>query len=98
LVIGSFIIFISSFWLSYAALSSYQNVKTENIAPWVKKRYLIVGISAIFLIAQIIPILLTPYRGSFSNPLMAILVIFLTFLNIIFALLNLFAWVMPKWL
>jgi len=96
--IGSFIIFISSFWLSYAALSSYQNIKKQNIAPWVKKRYLMMGISAIFLIAQIIPILLTPYQCSFSDPLMATLVMILTFLNIIFALLNLFAWMMPKWL
>ncbi|MCJ7649736.1 MAG: hypothetical protein MUP85_14060 [Candidatus Lokiarchaeota archaeon] len=96
--IGSFIIFISSFWLCYAALSSYHNIKKQTVAPWVKKRYLIVGISPIFLIAQIIPMLLTPYRGSFSDPFMAILVMILTFLNIIFALLSLFAWVMPKWL
>ena len=96
--ISSFIIFISSFWLSYAALSSYQNIKKNDISPWVKKRYLMVGISALFLIAQIIPVLFTPYRGSFSDPIMATWVMIVTLLNIIFALLSLIAWVMPKWL
>ncbi|MHA1747589.1 MAG: hypothetical protein ACTSYF_02970 [Promethearchaeota archaeon] len=96
--IGSFIMFISSFWLLYAALSSYNNIKKQSIAPWVKKRYLILSTSAIFLIAQIIPTSLLPYRGSFSDPLMVTLIMILTFLNIIFAVLSLFAWVMPKWL
>jgi hypothetical protein len=96
--IYSFIIFISSFWLSYASFSSYNKIKKQNIAPWVKKRYLMVGISAIFLIAQIIPILFIPYRGSLSDPFVATPVMFIASLNITFALLNLFAWVMPKWL
>lgn len=96
--ISSFIIFISSFWLLYAAFSSYNNIKKQNIAPWVKKRYLMVGISAIFLIAQIIPILFIPYRGSFSDPFVATPIMILASLNIISALLNLFAWVMPNWL
>ena len=96
--ISSFIIFLSSFWLSYAALSSYQNIKKKDISPWVKKRYLMVGISAFFLIAQVLPIMFTPYRGSFSDPVMATWVMILTFLNIFFAVFSLFAWVMPKWL
>jgi hypothetical protein len=94
----SFIIFISSFWLSYASFSSYNKIKKQNIAPWVKKRYLMVGISAIFLICQIIPILFIPYRGSLSDPFVATLVTIVVSLNISFAILGLFAWVMPKWL
>lgn len=96
--IYSFIIFISSFWFSYASFSSYNKIKKQNIAPWVKKRYLILGISAFFLIAQIIPILFIPYRGSLSDPSVATPVMFIASLNITFALLNLFAWVMPNWL
>ena len=94
----SFIIFISSFWLSYASFTSYNKIKKQNIAPWVKKRYLMVGISAIFLIAQIIPILLLPNRGSLSDPFVTTQIMIVVSLNISFAILSLFAWVMPKWL
>lgn len=96
--IASYIIFISSFWLCYAALSTYNTLKKQDIAPWVKKRYLFVGISPIFLIAQVIPVMLTPYNYSFSDPFMANLILILTILNCIFAILSLLSWVMPKWL
>ena len=43
-----------------------------------------------------IPNLLMPYRGSFESLLMATLTIIITTLNIIFAVLSLIAWVMPK--
>jgi len=92
----TFIISITSFWLSYASLSAYHKIKRSEISPWVKKRYLIVGISAIFLAAQSFPIILFPYRASFESPLMATITILIVFLNIIFAVLSLIAWVMPK--
>lgn len=94
--LATYIIFITSFWLSYASLSAYYKIKKSEISPWVKKRYLIVGISAIFLIAQSIPNVLMPYRVSFESPLMATLTIIITIFNIIFAILSLIAWVMPK--
>ena len=94
--LATYIIFITSFWLSFASLSAYYKIKKSEISPWVKKRYLIVGISAIFLIAQSIPNVLMPYRVSFESPLMVTLTIIITILNIIFAILSLIAWVMPK--
>jgi hypothetical protein len=92
----TYIISISSFWLSFASLSAYYKIKKSEISPWVKKRYLIVGISSIFLAAQSFPIILFPYRASFESPLMATITILIVFLNIIFAILSLIAWVMPK--
>lgn len=94
--LATYMIFISSFWLSFASLSAYYKIKKSEISPWVKKRYLIVGISAVFLIAQSIPNFLMPYRVSFESPLMATLTIIITIFNIIFAILSLIAWVMPK--
>ncbi|MFX0076453.1 MAG: hypothetical protein ACFE96_13510, partial [Candidatus Hermodarchaeota archaeon] len=94
--LATYIIFITSFWLSYASLSTYSKIKRSKISPWIKKRYLMVGISAIFLIAQSIPNILMPYRGSFESPLMATLTIIITFFNFLFAILSLMAWVMPK--
>lgn len=92
----TYIIAISSFWLSFASLSAYHKVKKSKISPWVKKRYLILGVSSIFLAAQSFPIIIFPYRASFESPLMATITILIVFLNIIFAVLSLIAWVMPK--
>lgn len=94
--LATYMIFISSFWLSFASLSTYYKIKKSDISPWVKKRYLIVGISAIFLMAQSIPNVLMPYRVSFESPLMVTLTITIVTFNILFAILSLIAWVMPK--
>lgn len=95
-ITATYIISISSFWLSFASLSAYNKIKKSNISPWVKKRYLIVGISSLFLAAQSFPIVLFPYRASFESPLMATITIIIVLLNIIFAMLSLIAWIMPK--
>jgi len=93
---ATFILFYTSFWLSFASFSAYYKIKKSKIQPWIKKRYLIVGISAIFLAAQSFPNIMVPYRVSFESSLMATLTIIITSLNIIFAVLSLIAWVMPK--
>lgn len=93
---ASFILFYTSVWLSFASFSAFHKIKKSNIQPWVKKRYLIVGISAIFLASQSIPTIMVPFQVSFESPLMATLTILITTLNIIFAVLSLIAWVMPK--
>ena len=91
-----FIIFYTSLWLSYASFSAYHRIKRSEISPWIKKRYLIVGISAILLAAQSFPTILTPYGYTFDSPFMASLALIITLLNIIFAILSLIAWVMPR--
>lgn len=63
---ATFIILYTSLWLSFASFSAYHKIKSSKIQPWVKKRYLIVGISAIFLGAQSFPNILVPYRVSFE--------------------------------
>lgn len=93
---ASFIIFYTSIWLSIASFSAYYKIRKSKIQPWVKYRYLIVSISAIFLASQSFPNMAVPYRVSFESPLMAALTIIITTLNIIFAVLSLIAWVMPK--
>jgi len=91
-----YIIAISSLWLAYSSLSFYKSMKKTEIQEWIKKRYLIIGISAIILAAQAIPTALTPYNASLEDPFMGVLSIIHVILNVSFAFLSFVAWVMPK--
>ena len=93
---STYIIAFSSLWLVYSSLSFYWSIKNKEIQDWIKKRYLIVGIAAIFLAAQSIPTALTPYQATLEDPFLAVLSIVHVILNVIFAILNSIAWIMPK--
>ncbi|MFX1555956.1 MAG: hypothetical protein ACFFC9_01785 [Promethearchaeota archaeon] len=86
-------IIISISWLSYASLNVYNRIKVQNIEPWVKKRYIIIGISSIFfgLNGFILPFI--PIGAGFENPFFTTLVAITIF---IFTFGNLIAWIMPK--
>ncbi|TFF69058.1 MAG: hypothetical protein EU516_01705 [Promethearchaeota archaeon] len=86
---------IPMFWLGYKALITYINLKNYNIEPWIKKRYLFVAISALFLGISSYANYFMPYKGGYEavNP---IIFIFVASALLIFSFGNLLAWVMPK--
>jgi len=86
-------IIISISWLSYASLNVYNRLKLQNIEPWIKKRYLIIGISSIFfgLNGFILPFI--PIGAGFENPFFTTLVSITIF---VFTFGNLTAWIMPN--
>jgi hypothetical protein len=86
-------IIISISWLSYLSLKVYNRLKKQNIEPWIKKRYLILGISSIFFTLNGFIILFVPIGVGFENLFFTILVASTVFL---FSFGNLIAWIMPN--
>jgi hypothetical protein len=84
---------ISFSWLTYAELSMYLRLKSHNIQPWVKKRYLILGISSTFFILNGFILPFIPIVGDFENLPYTILVAITIY---VFSIGNLIGWVMPK--
>ncbi|MFX0058073.1 MAG: hypothetical protein ACFE8J_07210 [Candidatus Heimdallarchaeota archaeon] len=92
-IVVSVQIIISLSWLSYASLNVYNRLKKQNIEPWIKKRYIIIGFSSIFFglngfILPFIPIG-TGFENLFFTTFVAITIFIFTFGNLI-------AWVMPN--
>jgi len=84
---------ISFLWLSYAELSTYFRIKNYDIEPWVKKRYLILGISSLFFVINGFILPLIPIENGYENFIITFLVAITIF---VFSFGNLIGWVMPK--
>jgi len=84
-----------TFWLGYKALNTYNNLNTHDIQPWIKKRYLLIAVSAFFLGLSSYANYFLPYEGGYEavNPIIFILV---ASALLIFSFGNLLAWTMPK--
>lgn len=80
-------------WLAYAELSMYWRIKTSNIEPWVKIRYLILGFSSTFFILNGFILPFVPIVGDYENLPFTILIAITIY---IFSIGNLIGWVMPK--
>ena len=64
------IILISYIWLGYASLNTYKSLKNQSIEPWIKKRYLILGISSVLLSLNGVIMLFMPWtRKGFEDSL-----------------------------
>ncbi|TFF97327.1 MAG: hypothetical protein EU541_08390 [Promethearchaeota archaeon] len=88
---------LTMFWLAYNALITYNNLKNYNIEPWIKKRYLFIAISALFLGLSSFANFFFPLEGGYEA-VHPILFIFVASALIIFSFGNLFAWIMPNFL
>ena len=84
---------ISFSWLAYAELSMYRRIKSSNIEPWVRKRYLILGLSSTFFILNGLVLPLVPIVGDYENLPFTILIAITIY---VFSIGNLIGWVMPK--
>ncbi len=97
---GSLTFFIAGGWLSYISLKTYKEVKSkENIEPWIKKRYLMLFIGVTPYLLQGFLIFFIPSDGLiFASPQGFGVGLVLMLLNLWYAYVYLFAWIMPKWL
>jgi hypothetical protein len=84
---------ISFFWLCYAELSMFFRIKKQNLEPWVKKRYLILGISSGFFLLNGFILPLIPIEGNYANLPYTIMIAISIF---VFSIGNLIGWIMPK--
>ncbi|TFG27034.1 MAG: hypothetical protein EU532_08380 [Promethearchaeota archaeon] len=99
LIIISAVILASYPWLGYSSLRYYKRIFKEPIAPWIKTRYLIVGISSLIISLNSIFYLLIPVNSmNFETPTAFLLGVLILTTTLIFSFGNLVAWTMPKWL
>ncbi len=97
LILTSSMILVSYSWFAYSALTYYKTIKDEPIAPWIKKRYLILGTSAFFISLNSIFYLFLPYTPDLlNNPQYIVVAILISSMNVIFSLGNLMGWMMPN--
>ncbi len=97
LVIVFVIISLSELWLAYSALSYYFSNKKTNLEPWVKKRYLLIGIAALILSLEgVLWLFLPPSPEGFENPQSFIIGFLVVIVYTLFTLTSLIVWIMPK--
>jgi hypothetical protein len=97
LILTSSSVLLSYLWLGLASLKYYKLIKVENIEPWIKKRYQIIGYFSIIISLNSIIYLLIPsntYDWEAIFPFT--LGLLLTINTTIFSLSNLIAWIMPQ--
>ena len=87
---------ISGFWLAYASLSSYKSLKTQNIEPWLKKRYIIVAISAIIYGSLGFVQFLFGYDLPTGHPQILFAASVSSTVVVLFSISSYFTWVMPE--
>ena len=91
------IILISYIWLGYASLNTYKSLKNQSIEPWIKKRYLILGISSVLLSLNGVIMLFMPWtRKGFEDPLAFTIGILIFTVTIIFSAGSVIGWMMPQ--
>ena len=82
-------------WYSYASLQAYNGIKTMDLEPFQKKRYIYFTVSGIFIIlAGIIYLFLVPTQ---QIPILYLIVQMLVAgSTLVFIILNYLVWVSPK--
>ena len=97
LAIISGVLLLSYLWLAYSSLKYYKSIESLKIQTWVKKRYLILGISSIIISFNGIFYLFMPFNAkSFEELQTFIIGLLILIMVIIFSLGNLIAWMMPE--
>jgi len=91
---------VPGYWFGYLALKQYRSIKKENIEPWIKKRFLIVGICAILFGSvgwQSYMIALSTIPAIDPTAILRLLSLLITVLIMItFSIGSFIAWVMPE--
>jgi hypothetical protein len=88
---------ISHGWLGYVSIRYYWSLKSEKVAPWIKKRYLLIAISSFIYILNIFLYFLFPYKNVDIYVFPNILISYTLVGIVIFYSFGMFiAWIMPK--
>ncbi|MFX0072827.1 MAG: hypothetical protein ACFFAO_17245 [Candidatus Hermodarchaeota archaeon] len=88
---------ISYSWLAYSALKYHQTIKHQSIEPWIKRRYQIIGFSALILLIEAVAILFWPNSAEGLRDPQALLIGFImTLETVIFSIGSIIGWMMPK--
>ena len=91
------IILLSYVWLAYASLTTHKSIKNQSIEPWIKKRYLIIGILSSLLSLNGIIMLFMPWTTKgFEDPHAFIVGILIFIVTIIFSAASIIGWMMPQ--
>lgn len=91
------IVLISYLWLSVTSLTYYNYIKVYKIEPWIKKRYIILGISSLFAALNgIIYLFFPPNAKNIETLQTFIIALFIVINTVIFSIGNLIGWLMPK--
>jgi hypothetical protein len=97
LVLTVSMVLLSYPWLAYASLSSYKSIKDKPVNPWIKKRYLIIGIAVSFTSLNSIFYIFLPYTPDLLDNLQyVIMAILIASMNTIFSIGNVIGWMMPQ--
>ncbi len=88
---------LSHGWLGIISLRYYRSLKSENIEPWIKKRYYLISISSLAYALSIFIYYFIPHNviGIYAFPNNIFSYIILGF-TIFYSLCTFVAWVMPK--
>ena len=88
---------LSHGWLGCVSIRYYWTLKSEQIAPWIKKRYHIIAISSFIYLFNIFPFFLFPYKNvdiyAFPNILYSYMLVGII---ILYSFGMFIAWIMPK--
>ncbi len=88
---------LSHGFLAHSTLSYYNKIKNQSIAPWIKKRYIIIGISSSFLSLNGIAMLFMPWSTKgFEDPQGFLVGIFILVMTAIFSIGSVMGWMMPQ--
>ncbi len=91
------VLLISYGWLAYASFSYYKLIQGYDIMPWVKKRYLLLGVSSLIISLNGFIYLFFPINAKSFEEIQAFIMGVLILINIVvFSLGNLICWLMPK--
>ena len=97
LVLTVSMVLLSYPWLAYSTLNSYKSIKNKPVNPWIKKRYLILGIAASFTSLNSIFYMFLPYTPDLLDNLQyAIVAILIASMNAVFSIGNVLGWMMPR--
>ncbi len=93
----SIIILLSELWLAYSSLNYYKSVKNISIEPWIKKRYLIIGICTLILSSEGIVWLFMPWTTEgYYNPQGLIVGFIVIIVFVTFSVGSVIGWMMPQ--
>ncbi|NHI91677.1 MAG: hypothetical protein EAX96_04175 [Candidatus Lokiarchaeota archaeon] len=88
-------VMISSCWFAYAAFEAYNGIKSYDLEPFQKKRYLIFGVSGILIAFD--GFLFFVFMPAMMNYILGLIIQFMIAgLIFIFIVLNYLVWVAPK--
>jgi hypothetical protein len=97
LSITSINLIISELWLAYSALNYYKKIKYQSIEPWIKRRYQIIGYSALILSIEAVAYLFIPWSAEgLYNPQILFVAIIVSIVTVVFSFGNVIGWIMPQ--